>query len=179
MALKPTIYKLKIDLSDIDKNHYDTLSLTVAQHPSETLERMMARVLAYCMNAQDNPSFTKGLSEPDEPDLWAHSLDDQMKLWVDVGEPAAERIKKATRLASAVNVYSFNTKSDVWWDAESKNFNGLNTSVFQFRWEDMQALAALTERTMELSVTISGDSAYFAVDSSGCEVSWNVLQAAQ
>lgn len=179
MALKPTIYKLKINLSDIDRNHYDTLSLTVAQHPSETLERMMARVLAYCINAQENLSFTKGLSEPDEPDLWVHTLDNQMKLWIDVGEPAADRIKKATRLATSVKVYSFNSKSDAWWAQESKNFSGLPASVFQFTWGDMQALAALVHRTMELSVTISGDSAYFATESTECEVHWNTLQGPQ
>ncbi|MFK7976406.1 MAG: YaeQ family protein [Halioglobus sp.] len=176
MALKPTIYKLKINLSDIDKNHYDTLSLTVAQHPSETLERMMARVLAYCMNAQDNLSFTKGLSEPDEPDLWVRTLDDQMSMWIDVGEPAADRIKKATRLAAAVKVYSFNRKSDAWWNQESSKFGELGASVFQFRWEDMQALAAMVDRTMELSVTLSGDSAYVATDGAECEAIWSTLQ---
>lgn len=177
MALKPTIYKLKIDLSDIDKNHYETLSLTVAQHPSETLERMMARVLAYCINAQQDLAFTKGLSEPDEPDLWVHTLDDQLMLWIDVGEPAADRIKKATRLAPAVKVYSFNSKSDAWWNQESKLFTDLTASVFQFKWEEIQLLAGLVDRTMGLSVTISGDSAYCATESAGCEVTWCTLQA--
>ena len=62
VALKPTIFKIKIALSNIEANHYDNLNLTIAQHPSESLERMMARVLAFCMNARENLSFTKGLS---------------------------------------------------------------------------------------------------------------------
>ncbi|MDA3791668.1 MAG: YaeQ family protein [Desulfobacula sp.] len=41
-------------MADIDRNHYDNLNLTLAQHPSETLARMMARVLAFCMNAQES-----------------------------------------------------------------------------------------------------------------------------
>jgi uncharacterized protein YaeQ len=53
MALKPIIYKFRITLPDIDRNYYDTPGLTIAQHPSETLERMMVRVLAFCINAQE------------------------------------------------------------------------------------------------------------------------------
>jgi uncharacterized protein YaeQ len=60
MALKPTIFKLQISLSDLNRNYYDTLNLTLAQHPSETVERMMARVLAFCINAQERLVFTKG-----------------------------------------------------------------------------------------------------------------------
>ena len=90
MALKPTIFKFAIALSDVDNNRYLDLSLTVAQHPSETLERMMVRLLAYCLNAEDGLEFTRGLSENDEPDLWQHSLDGRILKWIEVGEPAAE-----------------------------------------------------------------------------------------
>jgi uncharacterized protein YaeQ len=113
MALKPTIYKFCISLSDIDRNYYDTLNLTVARHPSETPERMMARVLAFCLNADEVLTFTKGLSEPDVPDIWAHTLD---------GE-----------------------------------------------------LAGLAQRTMDCSITISGESAFVAGAAGECEVDWVVL----
>ncbi len=179
MAIKPTIYKLRIALSDLDRNYYDTLNLTVAQHPSETLERMMIRMLAFCINAQDNLAFSKGLSEPDEPDIWARTLDDQTELWIDVGEPAVDRIKKATRVATAVKVYSFNSKSDVWWSQEGKKFRSLNAEVFQFQWDAAQALAAFVDRTMDFSVTISGDAAYVATEKGECEVTWLQLQEAK
>ena len=176
MALKPKIYKFRITLSDIDRNYYDTLNLTLAQHPSETLERMMVRVLAFCINAQEQLAFTKGLCAVDEPDIWVRTLDDQITLWIDVGEPAVDRIKKATRLSPAVKVYSFNSKSDVWWDQGRAKFNELTVSIFQFQWERIQALAALVQRTMDLSITITGDSAYVAAESGECEVSWVPLQ---
>ena len=121
MAIKPTIYKFRIALSDLDNNNYDTLNLTLAQHPSETLERMMTRVLAFCMNTQEHLSFTKGLSDIDQPDIWARTLDDQIFLWIDVGEPSFDRIKKSTRLARNVKVYCFNSKADVWWKQSQKN----------------------------------------------------------
>lgn len=176
MALKPTIFKFKISLSDLNRHYYDSLNLTVAQHPSETPERMMVRVLVFCINAQGQLAFTPGLSAVDEPDIWAHSLDGQLALWIDVGEPAADRIKKATRLAQSVKVYSFNSKSNAWWAQAGAPFNKLAVSVYQFEWEKIQALAALLQRTMDLSITITGDSAYIAAESGECEVDWTILQ---
>lgn len=176
MAIKPTIYKFRISLSDLNRNYYDTLSLTLAQHPSETLERMMVRVLVFCINAQENLVFTKGLSAIEEPDLWVRTLDDQTALWIDVGEPAVDRVKKATRLSSAVSVYCFNSKSDVWWEQGQSKFKQLDASFYRFPWESIQTLATLVERTMDISVTITGDSAYVAADSGECDIAWETLQ---
>lgn len=175
MALKPTIYKSKIALTDLSRDYYDTLNLTIAQHPSETLERMMARMLVFCINAQDNLSFAKGLNVAEEPDIWAHTLDNQISLWIDVGEPAFDRIKKASRIASTVKVYSFNSKSDIWWKQEQEKFSALTVSVFRLQWENVQSLALLVQRTMDLSVTITENSAYIAAERGECEVSWSPL----
>lgn len=176
MAIKPTIYKFRISLSDLNRDYYDTLNLTLAQHPSETIERMMVRVLAYCINAQETLSFTKGLSEVDEPDLWVRSMDEQTLLWIDVGEPAVDRIKKATRLAKNVLVYSFNSKSDVWWTQAQSKMKQFPVSVFRFEWEEIVSLAAMVQRTMDMSISITGDSAYVATELGECEVAWTTLQ---
>jgi uncharacterized protein YaeQ len=175
MASNSMIYKLNISLSDIDRNYYDTLSLTVAQHPSETVERMMVRVLAFCINAQERLEFTKGLSAANEPDLWVRSLDDQTMLWIDVGEPALDRIKKASRIANEVKVYCFNRKSNTWWDQGHEQFAQLKASFYRFEWESVQAMARLQQRTMQLSVTISENSAFIATELGECEVGWERL----
>lgn len=177
MALKPTIYKIKIDLSNTDQGHYDNYPLTIALHPSETPERMMARVLAFCINAQEGLTFTRGLSAIEEPDLWSHSLDGQINLWIDVGEPRADRIKKSSHLASRVKIYSFNAKSDVWWQQEIKQKVSPKASVFQFDWDCIQTLTLLLERTMNMAVIITDNSAYIATEKGECEVSWKELQA--
>lgn len=177
MASSSKICKLKISLSDIDRNHYDTLSLTVAQHPSETTERMMVRILVFCINARENLEFTRGLCAVDEPDIWAHSLDGQLLLWIDVGEPSVERIKKASRIANEVKVYSFNRKSIPWWEQDRDKFAQLKASFYRFDWQSIQSLAALYQRTMQLSITITDDSAYVATGLGECEVSWLTLQA--
>jgi len=176
VAIKPTIFKMNINLADLNNDLYDTLNLTVAQHPSETTERMMTRVLAYCLNTQEFLSFTKGLSVADDPDIWAKSLDDQLLLWIDVGEPAFERIKKAARQAKAVKVYSFNTKSGVWWKQSQNNFAKLNVEVYQFDFEQIQALAKHCKRTMDFSITLSGDTAYIATENGECEIDCLPLQ---
>lgn len=176
MAIKPTIYKFRISLSDLNRNYYDTLNLTLAQHPSETIERMMVRVLVYCINAREGLVFTKGLSAIDEPDMWVKTLDEQTTMWIDVGEPAVERIKKATRLSKEVSVYSFNSKSDVWWDQGKAKFSQLKASFIRIDWEQVQTLAKLVSRTMDISVTITGDSAFIATDLGECEVAWENLQ---
>ena len=179
MALKPTIFKMNINRADLNNEIYDTLNLTVAQHPSETLERMMARVMAYCLNAQEFLSFTKGLSVADDPDIWAKSLSDEFLLWIDVGEPAFDRIKKACRQAKAAKVYSFNTKSDVWWKQSQSDFAKIDVEVYQFEFSQIQALTKLVKRSMDLSVTISGDSLYVAGDSAECEITCHELQTKQ
>lgn len=176
MATKPTIYKARIALSDLERNYYDTLNLTVALHPSETPERMMARIMAYCLNAQEGLVFTKGLSDVDEPDLWVRTMDEQTSLWIDVGEPNPERIKKSTRLARHVKLYSFNSKSDVWWQQGHNKFAMFNADIIRFDHTQIQAMTEMLARTMDLSVTITGQSAYVAGENGEVELHWEVLQ---
>ncbi|MBM3851473.1 MAG: YaeQ family protein, partial [Verrucomicrobia bacterium] len=51
MALKATIHKAQIQLSDMDRNVYRDHPVTIARHPSETDERLMVRMLAFALNA--------------------------------------------------------------------------------------------------------------------------------
>ena len=63
MALKATIFKIKLSLSNMNIHFYEDYSLTLARHPSESSLRMMTRLLAYALNAQEeNLTFTKGIS---------------------------------------------------------------------------------------------------------------------
>lgn len=176
MALKPTIYKFKITLSDVDKGHYNDVNLTIARHPSENQERMMARMLAFCMNDSDGLSFTKGLSTVEEPDIWEKTADGRVKLWIEIGEPSTERIKKAARLADIVHVYPFNYRSEDWYARQSSKLKKLPVFITQFDWKGIQALAKMTARTMALSVTLSDGVSYVSADKAACEVPWTILQ---
>ncbi|MGD8110875.1 YaeQ family protein [Vibrio sp. TRT 17S01] len=177
MALKPTIFKFRIALSDTNRDYYDTVNLTIAQHPSENLPRMIARVLAFCLNAQEGLTFTKGLSNIDEPDIWLQSLDGQTELWIEVGEPAVDRIKKACRQAKSVKVYSFNSKSNVWWEQTKNKVTQYPVEIVRFPWEPIEELANNLVRTMELSIMLTGTSLFIDSDSGSTEVCWETLQS--
>ena len=156
MAIKPTIYKATVNLSNIDSHIYQELNLTMALHPSETPERMMVRLLAYCLNVQDNLAFTKGISTSEEPDIWAVSLDGRIAHWIEVGQPDPERVKKAVGRSEKVSIYLFGKSADTWWQLNQTPLLKLSrTSVFQFNWSDVEQLLVMLNRTMRLNVTIN------------------------
>ena len=180
MALKPTIYKFNIALADMNNQHYPNLHLTVGQHPSETPERMLVRLLAFCLHSHQDEhqlmKFTKGLSATDEPDIWHKGLDDQLNYWIDIGEPSFDRMKKACRLAKETFVYSFNSKSAVWWKQQQAQFSSLPIKVFSLQWTHIQSLAKEIERTMNWSINISDESLFIGTPSKQIEVQWAALQ---
>jgi len=104
MALGSTIYRVAMELSDIDRGVYETLDFRLAQHPSERTDRLIARVLAYALLFEDGLKFSKGLSAGEEPALWTHDLTGQLTHWVDVGTPGADRIHMASKRAQRVSI---------------------------------------------------------------------------
>lgn len=177
MALKPTIFKFDVAINDLNRNYFDIHSLTLACHPSETCERMMVRLLAYCLNMGEGLNFTAGLSTPDEPDIEQLALNGERLLWLDVGEPKPERLKKALRVAKRVNVYAFNTKADIWWQQNAAVCTSERLAVYQFNWSELQALATLCQRNMSFSLTVSENSLYIANDSLDLSLELVTLQA--
>src|SRR4051812_2041356 len=97
MALTATVYNFDVQLSDVDRNVYETLALRVARHPSETEEYLVTRVLAYCLEYTEGITFSKGLAEPDEPAVVVRDLTGALRVWVEVGAPTADRLHKASK----------------------------------------------------------------------------------
>ena len=161
MALKPTIYKAQVELADSDRNIFESLPLTIACHPSETLERMAVRLLAFCLQAQRGLEFTKGLSTNDEPDLWRHSDSGELEQWIEIGQPEEPRLRKACGKSGEVLVYAFGKSADTWWKLNSEAIAKLpRLGVWQFHWPEVEALTALVDRTMNLNVSIVGGVIY-------------------
>src|SRR5258708_30643507 len=106
MALKSTIFKAELTVSDLDRHHFATHALTIARHPSETDERMMVRLLAFALNADDALEFGRGLSSEDEADLVRRDLTGAIDAWIDVGLPDERRVRKASGRAARVVVYT-------------------------------------------------------------------------
>ena len=105
MAQTATIYNFDIQLANVDRQIYESLSLRVARHPSETEEYLVTRVLAYCLEYTEGIAFSKGLSDPEEPPIVVRDLTGTIKAWIEVGAPDAARLHKASKTAPRVAVY--------------------------------------------------------------------------
>ena len=156
MALKATIFKVELSVADLDRNVYENFSLTLAQHPSENDARMMARLLAFMLFANERLEFGKGLSTDDEPDLWLKDLTGAIDLWIYVGQLDERWLRKAAGKAAQVIVISYGDRvADVWWEQNRAKLEKLsNLTVFRLSSDDMQALAGLASRSMALQCTI-------------------------
>src|SRR5688572_24512248 len=162
MAIKATIFKAQLQVSDMDRNHFATHALTVARHPSETDERMMVRLLAFALDADGALEFGRGLSAEDEPDLVRRDLTGAIDLWIDVGLPDERDVRKASGRAKAVKVYTYGRGADIWWNQNREAMQRLaNVSVIDLPAEATQGLARFAERTMDLQCTVQEGAIWF------------------
>ncbi len=158
MALKATVFKAQVQISDMDRHYYETHALTLARHPSETDERMMVRLLAFCLFAAPGLGFTKGLSTDEEPDLWQMGLSGEIERWIEVGHPDERRLRKASGRARNVVVVNYGGRaSDLWWQQNAEGLGRLrNLMVLDLGSAEVAALTGLVERTMDLQCSIDG-----------------------
>ena len=155
MALKSTIYKADCQIADMDRGYYQLHNLIIALHPSETEERMMARLLAFVMNAHQCLQFTKGLSSDDEPELWQKNLTDDIELWIEVGMPDEKRIRRASNRADKVILYTYGGRNIVWWNQIKPKLERFkNLTVINLPKQTTDQLAIMVKRTMQLQICI-------------------------
>lgn len=179
MALKATIYKVDLQVADMDRHYYADHALTIARHPSETDERMMARVLMYALCAQEGIAFTKGLFDVDEPEVWVKDLTGEITLWIDIGQPDDTRLRKACGRADQVVVLCYSSSCEVWWrQIENKLTRLNNLAVLQLPAETSQSLAALAERTMQLQCMVQDGEVWISTEAARVQVSLTRLKTA-
>lgn len=161
MARPSTIYKASLQLADLDRSVYETLPLTVAQHPSETVERLVARLLAMTLFYEPELTFTKGLSATDEPDIWTIGPDGRVQLWVEVGLPDAERISKACRHAERVALLASGKMLASWNQQHLPKLSNIaNLTVVSIDPALIATLAGQLERSINWSITITEGTMY-------------------
>ncbi len=155
MALKATIYKANIELADMDRNYYDNIQLTLAQHPSETSQRLMVRLIAYILNAHKDLQFGKGVSDEDEAAIWQINYSDEINLWIELGQLDEKRLKKACNQANAVKLYCYASSANIWWSQVEQSLNKFERlTVEQFSPDTCDALVKLLSRNMEFQCSI-------------------------
>lgn len=156
MALKSTIYKAELQITDMDRNYYQNHQLTIAKHPSENRERMMVRLLAFILYADESLQFTKGLSSEDEPEIWKKTLSDEIELWIDLGQPDEKRVRKACGRASQVVIVNYQQRTgSVWFEQNRHKIERFqHLSVLSIADETVENLGLMAERSMQLHCTI-------------------------
>ena len=156
MAPKATVLKAELQVSDMDRHAYGTFPLTVAQHPSETDQRVMMRILAFVLHANERLEFGRGLGNEEEPDLWLRDYTGDIDLWIDLGQPDESRVKKACGRAREVVVVNYGGRaSDLWWERVEPGLGRLrNLSVIDLPAGGVEQLVALYQRGLRLNCMI-------------------------
>jgi len=165
LALGATIYTFDIELADSDRAVYQALNLRVAQHPSETPDYLLTRVLAYCLEHAEGIAFSKGLSDPDEPAISVRDLTGALQVWVDIGLPEPERLHRASKAAPRVAVYAH--KDPEQWAirlAATKIHRAEKIAVFAIDRVWLARFVARLERRMKFSLARSEGEIYLTVD---------------
>src|SRR5689334_17425881 len=161
MALGSTIYTFDIELADSDRAVYQTLNLRVAQHPSETPDYLLTRVIAYCLEYAEGIAFSKGLSDPDDPAICVRDLTGALTVWVDIGLPEPERLHRASKAAPRVAVYT-HKDPEQWAErlAAAKIHRAERLEVFALDRAWLAQIVAKLERRMAFSLARSEGEIY-------------------
>ena len=171
MALRATVFKAQLAVSDLDRGRHATHPLIIARHPSETDERMMIRVLMFALRSSDTLAFGRGLSDVDEPDLIDRDLTGSIDVWIEVGLPDERAILKACGRADRVVVMAYGNSVDLWWKGIGPGLaRARNLDVIRVPTEESRALGAMAERSMDLQVTIQDGLVWFSSPTTTVEV---------
>ena len=164
MALGDTIYVFDIELSNSDRDVYQSLSLRVARHPSETAERMLTRVLAYCLEYTEGIVLTNGISEPDEPAIAVRDLTGALQVWIDVGAPEPPRLHRASKAARRVAVYTHKDAAQLaarLGGERIHRIDALELYALDFEW--LSGLAERLQRRTAFTLTVSEQHLYLSL----------------
>ena len=177
MAIKATIFKCELVISDLERHYYQTHNLTIARHPSETDERMMLRILMFAIYASDRLEMTKGISTDNEPDLWQKSLSGEIEHWIELGQPDEKRLRQASGRSQQVTLLTYGGNApQVWWKQNRQKLSAIkNLSVFTITDDQSKALAQLAERSMQLQVTLDGKHIWLTAGEKSLELSLEPL----
>jgi uncharacterized protein YaeQ len=170
VALGATLYDFQLSLSNVDREVEQQLSFKVARHPSERLERVWLKVMAYCWLWEERLAFGPGLGDPDAPDLETRDYTNLVTRWVRVGKGDPAKIQRAVdqnaNARVAVLFESAERQAAFFTEAAALKTSRLAKAEFAALDADFLAqLASLDERRTKATVTLSGD--HFYVDRAG------------
>ncbi|MBX3252008.1 MAG: YaeQ family protein [Myxococcales bacterium] len=170
MALGATMYRVQIELSDVERGVYESLDLRVARHPSENERRMLARVLAYALQYEEGIDFGRGLSTAEDPAVWIKDLRGDVKAWIEVGQPSAERLHRASKLGARTLVYTYGDPSMLLRELDKAVVHRREEiEVWELPRELLDALERDLERHERWGLTVSEGALYLSRDGATLE----------
>lgn len=164
MALQATIYNFDVELADSDRDVYESLSLRVARHPSESEDYLIARLLAYLLEFVDGLAFSRGISDPDEPAMAVRDMTGAIHTWIDIGTPDAARLHKASKVAARVVVYTHkDPRQFLNRLAGEKIHRADRLELYAIDRALVSALVARLDRRVAFSVSVADRELYVAI----------------
>ena len=165
MAAGSTVHAFTITLNDADRGVYAALDFRVAQHPSETAEFLLARVLAYALEYTEGLEFSRGgVSDGDSPALAVRDATGALRAWIDVGAPDAARLQRAARLAPRVAVYCHRDLGALLQRLGRETFHRTaSIEVFGLDEALIAALAQRLQRRMSFDLSVSEGHVYLTL----------------
>lgn len=156
MAPNATVYKCELQVTDLDRHYYASHDLVLAQHPSETPQRLVARLVAFALFADGRLEFGRGLGDEDEPALWQRGYDGTVERWIELGQPDESRLRKASGRAREVVVVGYaGNAAEVWWNKQEAALSRIRgLSVVDLPQDGVEAATALLARSMRLTAMI-------------------------
>ena len=164
MALTATIYNFDVDLADSDRHVYESVSLRVARHPSESEEYLVTRVLAYLLEYGEGIGFSRGVSEPEDPTISVRDLTGAITTWVEIGAPDAARLHKASKVAARVVVYTHKDPAQLLKQLAGERIHrGETLELYAIERALVNALVARLERRMAFSLSVAGRELFISI----------------
>jgi uncharacterized protein YaeQ len=142
------VYRLQIELSDVDRGVYEALDLRLARHPSESMPYLLTRTLAYALLYEEGIAFSKGgLSSTDEPPLTIRDLQGNLRAWIEIGTPSADRLHKAAKASPRVVVFTQHDPKLLLKEAATRAIHKVDQiEVYALDAAFLGELEALTDR---------------------------------
>lgn len=161
MALTATMHRLEIALEDADRNLYVPLEVRIARHPSETLRHVVARLLAYALSYEDGIALGPPLTDELEPTIGVRDLRGDLRAWIEVGSPSADRLHRASKACARVVVYVDGDPRTFLREAASRAIHRAeHIEAFALDPAFLDAVGAALERTTKWQLVVTGGSLY-------------------
>jgi uncharacterized protein YaeQ len=165
MALTATIYNFNTQIADVDRGVYESVELRMARQPSETLEYMLTRFLAYCLEYTEGIALTEGVAAGDEPAVLVRDLTGRITAWIEVGMPAAERVHRGSKRAGRAAVYTHRNIERVLAELNGKNVHRAHEiPVYEFGSGFVETVAGILDKRADVSVSITERQLYLDVN---------------